>query len=127
MQTGWQLHTNRWDILGSILWLAVIAWLAFGTDRSDFRILSLGCGVLFAGYFWVLTRRSEWWPFYLGVAVLARLILLFAEPWLSDDIYRFIWDGYLWQAGINPFTALPSAYAEQGFNVPASIRNSTSD
>jgi hypothetical protein len=118
MQKGWPLHTNRWDILGSILWLAVIAMLAFGADRSDFHVFSLGVGVLFAGYFWVLTRRSESWPFYLGVAVLARLILLFAEPWLSDDIFRFIWDGHLWQAGINPFTALPSAYAEQGFSVP---------
>jgi len=118
MQKGWPLHTNHWDILGSILWLAVIAMLAFGTDRSDFHVLSLGVGVLFAGYCLVLTRRSESWPFYLGVAVLARLILLFAEPWLSDDIYRFIWDGHLWQAGINPFTALPSAYAEQGFPVP---------
>ena len=45
--------------------------------------------------------------FYLAVAVILRLLLLFSLPSLSDDFYRFIWDGKLLSAGINPFSLLP--------------------
>jgi hypothetical protein len=42
-------------------------------------------------------------------AVLMRLALLFVEPYLSTDIYRYIWDGRVQAAGINPYRYLPSA------------------
>ena len=44
-------------------------------------------------------------------------------PNLSDDIYRFIWDGRLWLSGINPFDALPSTYIEQN-NLPPLLNES---
>ena len=46
--------------------------------------------------------------YLLGVAVLLRFILIFVFPNLSDDIYRFIWDGNLIHAGYNPYSLLPS-------------------
>ena len=40
----------------------------------------------------------------LALAVLFRVILLFTSPpTLSDDVYRYIWDGRLMNAGINPY------------------------
>jgi hypothetical protein len=42
-------------------------------------------------------------------AVLMRLALLFVEPYLSTDIYRYIWDGRIQAAGINPYRYVPSA------------------
>ena len=42
-----------------------------------------------------------------GVAM--RLALLFVEPYLSTDIYRYIWDGRVQAAGINPYRYVPSA------------------
>lgn len=62
------------------------------------------------------TKKEEIW-FYIGVAVLLRAVLLFAAPGLSDDVYRFLWDGYLLQAGVSPFEHLPSFYAEAGFPI----------
>ena len=41
-------------------------------------------------------------------AVLFRLLLLFAIPQLSDDVYRFVWDGRLLAHGYNPYLYLPS-------------------
>src|SRR5437588_1314925 len=41
-------------------------------------------------------------------AVLFRLSLLFAPPYLSDDIYRYIWDGRVQAAGINPYRYIPA-------------------
>jgi alpha-1,6-mannosyltransferase len=41
--------------------------------------------------------------------VLMRLGLLFVEPYLSTDIYRYVWDGRVQAAGINPYRYMPSA------------------
>src|SRR6267378_3268258 len=40
--------------------------------------------------------------------VLFRLSLLFSPPYLSDDIYRYIWDGRVQAAGINPYRYIPA-------------------
>jgi hypothetical protein len=45
----------------------------------------------------------------LGVAVVARLVLVFAPPTLSTDVFRYIWDGRVQAAGINPFRHVPAA------------------
>lgn len=45
----------------------------------------------------------------IAFAVLFRLSILFAPPYLSDDIYRYVWDGRVQAAGINPYRYLPAA------------------
>ena len=42
-------------------------------------------------------------------ALLMRLGLLFVEPYLSTDIYRYVWDGRVQASGINPYRYVPSA------------------
>ena len=44
----------------------------------------------------------------LATAVLLRLIALAAPVYLSDDIYRYIWDGRVQAAGINPYRYIPT-------------------
>jgi alpha-1,6-mannosyltransferase len=44
----------------------------------------------------------------LVFAALFRLSILFAPPYLSDDIYRYIWDGRVQAAGINPYRYIPA-------------------
>jgi alpha-1,6-mannosyltransferase len=43
----------------------------------------------------------------LGLAVVLRLCVLFAPPYLSDDINRYVWDGRVEAAGINPYRYIP--------------------
>jgi hypothetical protein len=45
----------------------------------------------------------------IAFAVVFRLSILFAPPYLSDDIYRYIWDGRVQAAGINPYRYIPAA------------------
>jgi len=45
----------------------------------------------------------------LGIALLLRATLLPVTPWLSDDIYRYIWDGRVQLAGINPYLHAPES------------------
>ncbi|HEY1300331.1 MAG TPA: hypothetical protein VGF07_07530, partial [Stellaceae bacterium] len=44
----------------------------------------------------------------LGVAVLLRLGALPAPAFLSTDIYRYVWDGRVAAAGINPYRYVPN-------------------
>ena len=44
----------------------------------------------------------------LLLAAVFRLSILFASPYLSDDIYRYIWDGRVQAAGVNPYRYIPS-------------------
>ncbi len=47
-------------------------------------------------------------PIILTVAVACRLATLFSDPYLSSDIYRYVWDGIVQHAGINPYRYVPA-------------------
>ena len=44
----------------------------------------------------------------LVFAALFRLAIIFSQPYLSDDIYRYVWDGRVQAAGINPYRYIPA-------------------
>jgi hypothetical protein len=50
-----------------------------------------------------LPRRYVWW---LGLAGRAALLPLL--PYFSDDIYRYMWDGWVQLQGVNPFLYAPA-------------------
>ena len=56
-----------------------------------------------------LTDQRSALIFILVGAVGMRLALLFAEPTLSSDIYRYVWDGRVQASGINPYRYVPAA------------------
>lgn len=60
--------------------------------------------------FLVLTQPTDraTLPIILGVGVLCRLAPLFADAFLSSDVYRYVWDGIVQQAGINPYRYVPA-------------------
>ena len=53
------------------------------------------------------TSASALWV-VLGVAALMRVLFLPAPPLLSTDIYRYVWDGQVQAAGINPYRYVPA-------------------
>ena len=55
-----------------------------------------------AAILWVEKRGiSQRWLW--GTAVCFRLLLLFTTPTLSDDVYRYLWDGYVANQGVSPY------------------------
>jgi alpha-1,6-mannosyltransferase len=90
--------------------LAGHALLAYGTARTDSLPLLLTWGTLFVLYLLLVLRPVEKNNFVLwvGAAVGFRLLWWLALPALSDDLYRFIWDGRLLAHGHNPFQYLPA-------------------
>jgi alpha-1,6-mannosyltransferase len=89
--------------VGPTLHLAYGGWaliLIFGAS---------GAGILMA---WRATEHADQrgaLVVILAGALLMRLALLFVEPYLSTDIYRYIWDGRVQAAGINPYRYKPAA------------------
>lgn len=53
-------------------------------------------------------------PFILLIALALRLGPLLAPPALSTDIYRYVWDGRVQGAGINPYRYVPADPALAG-------------
>ena len=102
------------------LFIALIAGLGFYPAQSDFYIISSLYFPLFILYVFVAYNTSKQTQviFWLSVGIAARFILLFAFPNLSDDIYRFIWDGRLVVADINPFEQLPEYYLTAEPRIP---------
>jgi len=44
----------------------------------------------------------------LGIAIALRLPLLVQPPFLSSDVFRYVWDGKVQGAGINPYRYVPA-------------------
>jgi hypothetical protein len=45
----------------------------------------------------------------IAVALIARLLLISKAPFLSDDAYRYLWDGRMLLHGINPYVYAPDS------------------
>lgn len=101
----WKLH--RIPIL--MVLLSILFYISFGhhLDRTDFiKLLSLYLALFFLCY--KLIQFEKWNFKFLAISgTIFRLMLLFAEPNLSQDFYRFIWDGQLINNGLSPYLHLP--------------------
>ncbi|MGM0555469.1 MAG: hypothetical protein ACQEVA_03725 [Myxococcota bacterium] len=94
-----------------LLAAATIALAFSGANVSPWWVLG-GYAALFPPWFYLLGRRDKLeLPHILAAAVVVRLALAFAEPLLSDDLFRYVWDGRVWASGTNPFVHAPSADA----------------
>jgi alpha-1,6-mannosyltransferase len=91
-------------------------------DRTQTGLIMAGFGLMLALSFWVTKRTDEadvdlpyFWSYLL------RLLLLFSIPSLSDDVYRFIWDGRLIFNGLDPFAELPPEYLNKGVGLTSEL------
>ncbi len=120
---------NQWIILlslGAIL-EGLALWVATRMDlRDGFLDYLAGYFAMFAVYMvaaYYVCRHGRDGKTSLGLvltlAAILRLTFLFTTPVLSDDIYRYIWDGRVQREGINPYRYPPQAPEIQH------LRNST--
>lgn len=97
-----------------VIWSLSILMIAYRIERTQIFSLLSFYTIAFIAYAAILYRQINI-PFkaILISAILTRLFLLFAFPLLSDDIYRFIWDGRCWYYGIHAFEYTPSEIIRQ--------------
>jgi alpha-1,6-mannosyltransferase len=67
------------------------------------------CILYLGAAFLVLTQPVDrfTFPIILCVAVACRVVALGAPPYLSSDIYRYVWDGVVQHAHISPYRYVP--------------------
>jgi alpha-1,6-mannosyltransferase len=97
-----------------IIALTLVTPFAFETlGDNAFIALSIATGLLTMAATWLAERaeirRTLWLIF--AVAIGLRAYVLAFEPLLSSDIYRYVWDGKVQAAGINPYRYRPAEEA----------------
>ncbi|HXV77487.1 MAG TPA: hypothetical protein VD788_14325 [Candidatus Polarisedimenticolaceae bacterium] len=96
----------------AVLSAAIYGALAFAGDLTQRpTVLYGGCGLLLAAMWaaWCLSRggATRLRPI-LAAALLFRLIAACGPPALSDDVYRYVWDGRVQLHGIHPYLFAPT-------------------
>lgn len=94
--------------LGLLISLWAYGMLATLTERTDLISLFSYYSLAFVGvYLLYQSRLSFRW--LLGLGLVFRLFYWGDIPVLSQDFYRFLWDGQLQMRGINPYSVPPLA------------------
>jgi alpha-1,6-mannosyltransferase len=80
---------------------------------NAFMALTIPAGCLTIAATSVAERASQKHALWLifALAVLLRAYVLAFDPLLSSDIYRYVWDGRVQAAGINPYRYFPADQA----------------
>lgn len=107
----------KWALPGIGLALTAFYVLGYVIDRSQSGSLFGAFAVAFLAWF-ILVFKSGIVGLrgIIALALFFRLLFLFSTPSLSDDYYRFMWDGRLLKEGISPYA-----------NVPADVPESVAD
>lgn len=98
-------------ILLSCVFYGSFAYDLVRTDTTKLLLLYLGLCV-FA--FQIIKTTGFYFRLLVISAILFRLLLLFSIPNLSQDFYRFIWDGRLLWEGFNPYLYTPDGFVTNG-------------
>lgn len=82
-------------------------FFAYTFKRADvFELLGL-YSILFIASYFLVSRYKKNIKILVVLGVVFRLVFLLAIPNLSQDFYRFIWDGRMILEGLNPYLYTP--------------------
>ena len=84
--------------------------IRYGRQLDYFVILACVQGLIYFAAVMIMLRsrasaRIIW--IILGCAAILRVMVVVFPPFLSNDLYRYIWDGWVQAAGINPYRYIP--------------------
>lgn len=97
----------------------VYGYIGYGLERTEFIPLVVSYCFVFLLAYQIIKLQKGNFTFLIGTAVVFRLIFSVALPNLSQDYYRFIWDGRLILEGLNPYLHLPKdLISNPGFKLP---------
>lgn len=104
-------------LAGSLIFLVPLPDLR-GPQVAAFLIIYLAASAAYVAAVLRLVRDGMPMAVIWGLAILFRLLLLLTEQSLSDDVYRFIWDGHLLRQGISPYSRAVNSPLLDPFEIP---------
>ena len=103
-----QITTNKLTFLfWGTLSILVYSYFSYALERHQHLNLGISITLLFSSYYFILKTHIKH-SLMVGLGVVFRVIFLFSIPNLSQDFYRFIWDGQLIINGLNPYLFTPN-------------------
>lgn len=90
--------------------------VAYFLERTAFSKLTFLWFSLFGSFYLLMKSNTIRCSNLVGISILFRLIFLFATPNLSQDFYRFIWDGRMILEGLNPYLSVPETFIQQNIH-----------
>ena len=115
--------TKYKDVLLILISTILYFIFAYFLERTDFNKLLFLWFTLFGCSYFLIKSKTIQTSTLIGLAILFRLVFLFAIPNLSQDFYRFIWDGRIILEGLNPYLSLPEIFIQQGVHPIAEASN----
>jgi len=98
---------------------ALLISISYFTFRFESILLTGQYVALFAIYLFLAYRKIDFsLKEIITFGILFRLLLFLLIPNLSEDVYRFLWDGQLWWEGIDAYAFLPSEIAKENILDP---------
>ena len=86
-------------------------------DRSNFtQLISVYTSLFIIAFIIYKKDNQDNFKVLLMSGILFRFCLIFSIPALSDDFYRFVWDGRIQQLGFNPFDYTPAQIIKQQYD-----------
>lgn len=101
------IQIDKQTKLYTFISVIIYFYIAYFLKRTDFIVLTISVVLLFLFVYQVIKNQKNNFPFLIAISLLFRLLFALSLPHLSQDFYRFIWDGRLILHGLNPFTNLP--------------------
>lgn len=96
-----------------VVYILAVFSISSWIERHQTVPLMLAYCSAFLGYIFISIGANNA-KILLSAGIILRILLFISLPTLSDDLYRFIWDGTLLKNGIHPFEALPGTYLNLG-------------
>ena len=108
------LKLNKAPLL--LVLLSILFYGAFAYDlvRTDYTKLIMLYSALFVLFYKLVQHFKSNTRFLTYLAFGFRAIFILAIPNLSQDFYRFIWDGRMILEGINPYLFTVESFISQG-------------
>tara|TARA_R100000306_G_scaffold12238_3_gene14554 strand:- start:6866 stop:8284 length:1419 start_codon:yes stop_codon:yes gene_type:complete len=101
----------RIPLIFALICIGLYASFGYDLQRSDLaKLLPLYGALFFLTYKLIKVTKGNFWVLF-GFGIVFRLVFLIAIPNLSQDFYRFLWDGRLLLQGENPYLFTPEMYA----------------
>ncbi|WP_423856430.1 mannosyltransferase [Yeosuana marina] len=108
------LKFHRFSLLLVFSCILFYISFAYGLVRTDYIKLIMLYAALFYLFYKLTISNKNAITFLFIISFLLRFIFLFALPNLSQDFYRFIWDGRMILEGINPYLFTPESFISKG-------------
>lgn len=101
--------------IATVIFLLSIFTVTQGSLRDDFLTLIFAYTLAFIAYLVLLKQCNISFTQFAIIAISAQLLSMLFEPNLSNDYYRFLWDGEMTWNNINPFDYKPNEVIGQPF------------